>query len=62
VQVPALNLYLLAVAMPGGGRTWVPLSADARFPQLKAGVPVDLPTALAALVPAARELDPAQSS
>jgi hypothetical protein len=53
---------LLAVAMPGGGRTWVPLSADARFPQLKAGVPVDLPTALAALVPAARELDPAQSS
>jgi len=61
VQVPALNLYLLGADMPGG-RWLIPLADDPRFAELRAGVPIDMAAGLAALVPAARQVDPAQSN
>lgn len=61
VQVPALNLYLLGVET-GSGRALIPLADDPRFPTLRAGQPVGLADALAALAPAAKALDPKGSS
>jgi hypothetical protein len=61
VQVPALNLYLLG-AETASGRMLIPLADDSRFPTLRAGQPVSLADALAALAPVARTLDPKSSS
>jgi hypothetical protein len=57
VEIPALNLYLLAADGPAA-HDLILLADDARFPGLKAGQPVPAAEALAALVPAARALDP----
>lgn len=61
VQVPALNLYFLGVDT-AGARMLIPLANDERFPRLRAGEAVGASEALAELVPAARQLDPKQSS
>ena len=61
LHVPALNVYFLGV-QNAGDQQLIALSDDPRFPSLRPGAATRAADVLAALVSAARSIDPKQSS
>lgn len=61
VHIAALNLYLLGFDTADEPML-IPIAEDARFPQLRPGVAVKASELLAGLVPAARAIDPKEST